>query len=85
MLGAYSLLVIAILHDLSPRDQAYDMIYQKTAYMIGLASQIGGMVANLSEKECNPMGSVDSNSCNTEEKSTPSSNTEQPLENDDVK
>ena len=29
-----------------------NMIYLKTAYMIGLSSQIGGMVSNLSDKEC---------------------------------
>ena len=34
-------------------DDYTNMIYLKTAYMIGLSSQIGGMVSNLSTEECN--------------------------------
>ena len=33
-------------------DDYMNMIYLKTAYMIGLSSQIGGMIADLSEEEC---------------------------------
>ena len=33
-------------------DDYINMIYLKTAYMIGLSAQIGGMVSNLSNEEC---------------------------------
>ena len=35
--------------------QYKNMIYLKTAYMIGLSSQIGGMVSNLSDEECDKL------------------------------
>ena len=36
-------------------DDYTNMIYLKTAYMIGLSSQIGGMVSNLSMEECSSL------------------------------
>lgn len=36
-------------------DDYTNMIYLKTAYMIGLSSQIGGMISNLSTEECDSL------------------------------